>query len=309
MKFILSTDQVNKYGFRVMTEGIEISDFEKNPVMHYNHNRGNLPIGKWTNIRKEEGKLVADAEFDVNDPLAVQVKQKVEAGILNATSIGFDVLEISEDKKHLVQGQTRGTVTRASIMEASIVDIPANPGALKMNFPQQGVSLSGAVPDVVLNTILPTIKSQLNMSKIAVKLGLAAEATEEQIVAALEARDKQAEEKLTAGLLSYGKSIGAVTEKNEGLVKKLAAADFDAALEYINSLKAEAPAPENKGKSESIAEALKAVSGGQAGNVDDRSSWNLTDWRKKDPQGLEELRTSKPDEFEKLLKTLNKVTK
>lgn len=90
------------------------------------------PIGKWTNIRKEDGKLLADAEFDENDELAKLIASKVEGGFLSAASIGFRVVASSEDASVLLPGQSRPTVTKCKILECSIVDIPANSNALAL---------------------------------------------------------------------------------------------------------------------------------------------------------------------------------
>ena len=60
--FVLSDESVNSYGFVVLTEGIDTSAFERNPVMLYMHNRDGNVIGRWENIRKEDKRLLGDAE-------------------------------------------------------------------------------------------------------------------------------------------------------------------------------------------------------------------------------------------------------
>lgn len=37
--FVLSDESVNSYGFRVLTDGIALDNFKKNPVMLWNHTR------------------------------------------------------------------------------------------------------------------------------------------------------------------------------------------------------------------------------------------------------------------------------
>lgn len=328
MKFVLSTEEINRYGFRVLTSGIDFSDFAKNPIMLYNHQRSMgydterlLPIGKWDNIRIEGGNLVADAVFDDNDEFAVSVKDKVEQGMLNAASISFDVRAISEEPVNMLPGQTRPTVTKCAILEASVTDLPGNAGCLKMNFPKEGISLSGDVKPEFLNGVLPLVKLSLNenrnMKKIALKLGLNEDATEEQVLAAIEQKlsvatsaNDAAREKMTTSLLAFGKAKGVITDKNEGAYKTLAVADFNSTLALINDEKAPAAetAPvETKEavKHESIADAIRTLSAeGTATGADDRTKWSLTDWRKKDPSGLELIRDTKPEEYQKLVKTL-----
>ena len=71
--FVLSDETVNSYGFVVLTEGIDTTAFERNPVMLYMHNRDGNVIGRWDNIRKEGKRLLADAVFDESTELGAQV--------------------------------------------------------------------------------------------------------------------------------------------------------------------------------------------------------------------------------------------
>lgn len=120
MTFTLSSDAVNSYGFILKTAGINLSLFEKNPVMLFGHN-SNLVIGKWANIRKENGQLLAEPVFDENDPFALQVKSKVEQGFLKACSIGFNT-----NWEKLTEQEGVPVVEKSTLLEASIVAIPAN---------------------------------------------------------------------------------------------------------------------------------------------------------------------------------------
>ncbi len=78
--FVLSDESVNSYGNVVLTEGIDTTAFERNPVMLYMHNRDGNVIGRWENIRKEDKRLLGDAVFDDSTELAATVKKQVEKG-------------------------------------------------------------------------------------------------------------------------------------------------------------------------------------------------------------------------------------
>lgn len=123
--FVLNDESVNSYGFIVLTEGIDTSVFERNPVMLYMHNRDGNVIGRWENIRKEEKRLLADAVFDDSTELGAQVKKQVEGGFLRAVSIGIE--SITKDVLNGVE-----TVVKSRLIEASIVDIPGNSNAVKL---------------------------------------------------------------------------------------------------------------------------------------------------------------------------------
>ena len=64
---IISTERVNSYGSRVKTDGIDYSQYEKNPILLFMHRRGrkeDMPIGIMTNLRVENGILYGTPKFD-----------------------------------------------------------------------------------------------------------------------------------------------------------------------------------------------------------------------------------------------------
>lgn len=131
--FTLHDESVNTYGFRMLTSGANLAEFRKNPVMFLNHEDHELPIGRWENIRIEQGRILADALFDEEDPRAQQVKAKVDKGFLRAASVGTWAPEEFSDAEDLkFPGQTGPTITRWTLREASVVTIGANHNALAM---------------------------------------------------------------------------------------------------------------------------------------------------------------------------------
>lgn len=137
--FILSDESINDRGYRILTSGIDLSRFKKNPVMLWMHRRDDgwdfsqvLPIGKWENVRIEDGKLLAEPVFDENDKFAMLIKNKVENDLIRGCSIGVNPVEFSTDSKDLEKGQTRATITKCEIYEASIVDMPSNKNTVRL---------------------------------------------------------------------------------------------------------------------------------------------------------------------------------
>ena len=125
--FVLTDESVNNYGYRVLTSGIKMEQFLKNPVMLYSHDNNRMPIGTWENVRQEDGRLLADAKFDQEDSFAMEVARKIEAGIIRCCSIGFDVLEV------LQKGEDEPpTVTKSELFECSICAIGANRNAMNL---------------------------------------------------------------------------------------------------------------------------------------------------------------------------------
>lgn len=120
--FLVSDETENSYGFKILTEGIDTAQFEKNPIMLYMHERPTI-IGAWKNLKKEDGKLYADAVFDTESEKGKEVARQVEKGFLRGASIG-----ISYDKNDL----KNGVLEKCKLFEISIVDIGSNPNALKL---------------------------------------------------------------------------------------------------------------------------------------------------------------------------------
>lgn len=186
--FILHDETVNTYGFRMLTSGADLTAFRSNPVMLYHHNDLELPIGRWVNVRVEGTQILAEADFDMGDKRAAEIARKVESGYISACSVGAWVEECSSDPMTYLEGQTEPTVTRWSLREASICNIPANHNALAL-YDADG----RRVEEVDYSTILQltdtitTHSSNTSMTKkkINALLSLSDDATEEKVLETL----------------------------------------------------------------------------------------------------------------------------
>lgn len=272
--FILSDENVNEYGYRLLTDGIDTADFEKNPVMLFNHHRSVeswdgvesstlLPIGKWTNIRKQGGKLVADAEFDEDDEFAVKIMKKVEKGILNTASIHFRIVEETEDPAFLLPGQRRATVSKSRIKEGSITDIPGNANCHRLSYRNMDLSLSGDFDEAQLDHILPVINhkptSDMDKKLVCTTLGLDENATDMAVLAKLteiknnsdrlaaenqtlssriEALENAEKSGKVKGLVDGAIASGKLTEAQRPIWQSLAEKNFDDAKLAIDAMQA-----------------------------------------------------------------------
>lgn len=124
VEFVVSTGDIDSHGERINVEGIELSDFKKNPVVLWGHDGFNLPIAKATKIWKSDGKLMARAMFYLKDEFAAKVYGYIMDGFLNAVSIGGMVKEWGSDGM---------TISKMNMKEFSVVSIPANQNALVAN--------------------------------------------------------------------------------------------------------------------------------------------------------------------------------
>jgi HK97 family phage prohead protease len=186
-QFIVSDESINSYGFRVLTAGIDTTRFLKNPVGLFNHSDEWMddnyagPIAKWSDLKIEGSQLLATAEFDVDDAKGKIIANKVDKGFLNAASIGFRVVETSEDPELMLPGQKYATVTKCQLIEISIVDIPSNENAcclyddndkrIELKDGSDLLKLKGFMPKATP----PTENNfNLNMKKVTLKAGLVA---------------------------------------------------------------------------------------------------------------------------------------
>uniref|UniRef100_UPI0039A44A42 HK97 family phage prohead protease n=1 Tax=Ornithobacterium rhinotracheale TaxID=28251 RepID=UPI0039A44A42 len=128
-RFILNDEtKANSYGFKIKTSGISLERFSANPVMLDGHNPSNLSvIGQWKEIKTEDGKLSADADFDTEDQNAALIAGKVERGIIKGASMG-----IAFQKKDLRLENGELILSACELFEASIVSIPSNANALRL---------------------------------------------------------------------------------------------------------------------------------------------------------------------------------
>lgn len=123
MRIVLcDSETINSYGFKTDVKGINLSRFEKNPVMLYQHNPHTV-IGRWEDIKIEDGQLSATPVFDMEDPEAAEIARKVEQGFIKGCSMGIVIKQMT---------RTKGidTATESVLLEASIVSIPADENAL-----------------------------------------------------------------------------------------------------------------------------------------------------------------------------------
>lgn len=133
---VISTSDLNCYGSRILTEGIDLTQYEKNPILLWMHRRcyedASLPIGRMENLRVEGDRLIGTPVFDMDDLFARQIANKWEKGFLRMASAGVEIIETSTEEAMLLPGQRRATITKCKLEEVSIVDIGGNDAALQL---------------------------------------------------------------------------------------------------------------------------------------------------------------------------------
>ena len=137
----ISTTSIDRDGDVLLPSGIDLKDFRKNPVVLLNHDQGGLPVGRALSVKRESGGIIAEVQFaerPAGHPSSVEwipdtVFNLFQQGILKAFSVGFIPLEMREptDKDMKKFGEdVRNVISKWSLLEFSVVNVPANQDAL-----------------------------------------------------------------------------------------------------------------------------------------------------------------------------------
>jgi HK97 family phage prohead protease len=114
----------------IRTEGWDLKNFKKNPVLPWGHNYYEPPVGKAIMIKRDLKKkqLIFRPQFDTNDEKAMLIFNKYKNGFLKTFSVGFIGNEFKwRDEDNRWYGGRE--FTKQELLEISPVTIPSNPNA------------------------------------------------------------------------------------------------------------------------------------------------------------------------------------
>ncbi len=323
-RFVILDSSINRYGYRVKAENMAVENFLKNPVMFYRHDRWSGVIGRWEDLKYEDGRWTALPVFDEADEHGGKIARQVAEGFLNAVSVGLDVDydSIEYEANPLVPGQQIPVVTRFDLLEISIADIPALANATRLACMKRNVTLSqsdgGMTAEVMKSIFSEQPKTEPIMKTVLKQLGLADNATEAealQKVTELTAANAKLAGELAANATTMKTLEDKVAELSLGAAKEKAAVLVDAALAAGKITKAQEA--HYRTLAELNYDATKAVIDGMAAYTpigaqlaqaaavaDERKAWTLTDWQRRDPAGLGEMRKNNAEAYNALIKNV-----
>ena len=126
----------------VLPEGMDATDFEKNPVIFWNHEYSAPPIGKAVSLKREKTKWLAKGVMASRpDTLPKEAEwfpdtllHLMDEGIVNGVSVGIDPTapprNASEGDRSLFGPEVQRVIHRWKILEFSVTPMPANQDAL-----------------------------------------------------------------------------------------------------------------------------------------------------------------------------------
>ncbi len=150
----ITTETIDRDGEVLISDGMNASEFEKNPVVFYNHDYAQ-PVGKIADLRRSKGKIDATIEFaqrpeGFEGPYFPEfVESLVEQGIVKGISVGFvpmpgGVRKASTKDREDYGDDVRQVFSKWKLLEVSIAPLPANGTAL-VSAVRKGIVNSGDV--------------------------------------------------------------------------------------------------------------------------------------------------------------------
>jgi len=300
-RICITSDRLNSYQSRVLTSGMNIEQYQKNPVLLYMHERGQV-IGYMKDLKVEDdGTITGEPVFDEATELSKRCKAQYEFGSLRMASVGIDILEMSEDPALLVPGQTRPTVTKSKLFEVSMVDIGANDDAIRLHKDGQLIELGkdGTCQLPLINNN-QNQKQVMELKDFALILGMPETATEEEVRQQVAKLKKASDDAVTLQKEKDQLQLAAITtavetaisEKRLNAEKKQQFIELGkkTGLEELNNILG-AMAPQVK---------LSAVIGHQGSPSNQPATYQKLSDVPADK--LMELRSDNPDEYKRLYK-------
>lgn len=126
--YVMSDETVDRVGDVIKASGWNLQNFAKNPVALFGHDHKFI-VGHWTDVKVQGKQLIGRLKLlpkGISERLD-EVIAAVEAGILRAVSVGFNI-DPDKAERNKEGGYSFGS---AELLECSLVSVPANPNALR----------------------------------------------------------------------------------------------------------------------------------------------------------------------------------
>lgn len=298
----LTSNAINSYGSRILTEGIDIEQYMRNPVLLWMHERGNV-IGRLEDIQRDADGITAEVVFDEVSERSKTAKAQWDAGSLRMVSVGIEVIEVSSEPDVVMPGQTRPTITRSKLFEVSVVDVGANDDALRLTHDGKVLTLAHGMECDILPLMNMSNHNNNDMlrEQLIETLGLDTAVADSEIVdnvRLLVAYEAQTTEDLVAyealrradieRRVDEAISAGSIQAERRADIVEIGMQDAETLDVLLSSL------------STPHASAIAQLQEGEG--QDDKASLSA-EWDTLDRQGLLfDLRTNDPDRFQRLFK-------
>ena len=125
----VSTATIDRSNEILDPNGVDLTNYKKNPVVLWAHNYEMPPIGKALWVKRDGEGVLSKVKF-ASTEFAQEIFQLYKEGFLKAFSVGF-IPKTHEDKMNK-SGDNIRTFTKWEMLEYSAVPVPANPDAIAL---------------------------------------------------------------------------------------------------------------------------------------------------------------------------------
>lgn len=154
-EFVISDATLDRYRTVIPIDAWDLENYQKNPIVAYAHDTSGWSgpdsiIGK-SDVWIEDDKLVGRVTYEPRElnELADKIRRKVDFGTLSATSVGFYPKRGHYGEERNGEDPDIYYFDEVELLEFSIVNIPANPNAIKRSLeaflPQKDIPNPGEV--------------------------------------------------------------------------------------------------------------------------------------------------------------------
>lgn len=215
MVFVLSTDEVDRHGDVIATEGWNLESYRKNPVFLWAHDYARPVIGRAEETWLEPHRLLARVDFAPTD-FAQEVAGLYRAGYQRGVSVGFKPVRFEERRNERTGALVGIWFLEQELLEVSAVPVPANRSALRRALneaPLAAEYLRRCAKEPALSSLNPTEGAALERmwGVISARIDDIAKLTEEL------AKEAEAVEKAAFGGRGYSDVGDGVLEILEAL--------------------------------------------------------------------------------------------
>lgn len=154
----ITTNDVDRQNESIEPDGMSLANYMSNPVVLYGHTYSgieSIPVGRATSLEivheGDKKAIRAQWEWQQDDvtPFITAVKKSWERGFINTVSVGFMANEYQDN-----------VIAKSELLEFSIVPVPANPMALRLNgFTDAEVKALGV--DVTPETLIADLETMV----------------------------------------------------------------------------------------------------------------------------------------------------
>ena len=128
-RMVIAANELSRNGEELNLRGVSFKSYRKNPVVLWAHS--GIPIAKTLKIgHDDQGRIVADFQFNSEDEFAARVENAWNGGFIRAASIRFMPTKVVEmlDEQGRVD---RLRVEESELLEWSLVPVPADPDSVR----------------------------------------------------------------------------------------------------------------------------------------------------------------------------------